>query len=216
MTFNPKAIPLQEFKLLPENLEGLHVLEFGNKGNKNGLYRNDYVSAGVASYHCVDINGQDGAIPVDLRSESAADQIREATGMDSFDLITNFGMSEHIPVQRTFYKCIHELADVGTRIVHWTPAARKFREHGNQGSIWHAEENFFDALSFHNEYTIEIKPEIYDKRILNTRLRIDEKTDFVWNEDFDSLFWYNELWLKSPWGEHYRRTKDKRVFETIE
>lgn len=216
MTFNPKAIPEQEYKILPENLEGLHVLELGNKGNENGLYKDDYLAAGVASYHCVDINGKDGAIPVDLRSESAADQIREATGMKSFDLITNFGMSEHIPVQRTFYKCVHELSDIGTRIVHWTPLARKFKGHGYQGSIWHAETNFFDTLSFHNKYFIEKKVEIYEKRILNTRLRIDEKVDFVWNEKFDLLFWYNNLWEKSPWGEHYRRTKDETVFDPID
>lgn len=215
MSFVPKVIPLQEFNLLPE-LEGKTVLEMGNKGNEEGVYRTDYMKAGVKSYHCVDVNGKDDAIPVDLRSESSADQVREATGVESFDIITNFGMSEHIPVQRTFYKCVHELSKAGTRVVHWTPAARKFKVHGHQGSVWHAEESFFTALAYWNNYSFEKELSTYDKRVLNCRLVVDKAENFVWKEDWDSLFWYNEVWLKSPWGEHYRRTQDPTVFESIE
>lgn len=215
MSFVPKVIPIHEFELLPD-LEGKTILELGNKGNENGVYRTDYLDAGAKSYHCVDINGQDGAIPVDLRSESSADQIKEATGIETFDIITNYGMSEHIPVQRTFYKCVHELARIGTQIVHWTPVARKFKGHGYQGSIWHAEESFFDALSRKNGYRFEIGQTIYDKRVLNCRLVVEKHDEFVWDEDWKLLFWYNKIWEKSPWGQHYRRSRDKSVFEPIE
>lgn len=211
----PKVIPEHEWSLLPD-LEGKTILEMGNKGNENGVYKTDYLEAGAKSYHCVDINGKDGAIAIDLRSESSADKIREATGIDSFDIITNFGMSEHIPVQRTFYKCVHNLSRVGTQIVHWTPVARKFKGHGYQGSIWHAEKSFFDALARWNGYAFEIGQSIYDKRVLNCRLVVEKKEDFVWKEEFNLLFWYNELWEKSPWGESYRRYRDKTIFEPIE
>lgn len=215
MSFVPKVIPSQEFGLLPD-LEGKIVLEMGNKGNEDGVYRTDYLEAGVKSYHCVDINGKDDAIPVDLRSESAADQIREATGIESFDVITNFGMSEHIPVQRTFYKCVHELSKVGTQVVHWTPAARKFKGHGYQGSIWHAEKSFFTSLAHWNNYNFDKPLSVYDKRILNCRFVVGDVKEFEWKEEWKLLFWYNEIWERSPWGEHFRRTRDKSVFEPIE
>lgn len=210
-----KVIPIQEAKLLPD-LSDKTILELGNKGNENGVYRTDYLESGAKSYHCVDINGNDGAIPIDLRSESAAAQIQDATGIESFDIITNFGMSEHIPVQRTFYKCIHQISDIGTQIVHWTPAARKFREHGNQGSVWHAEESFFTSLAKHNDYRFEIGLSLYDNRILNCRFVVDKISEFVWKEEFDLLFWYNRIWEKSPWGERYRRYRDESIFEAIE
>ena len=215
MIFIPKVIPTHEFELLPE-LEGKTILELGNKGNENGVYRTDYLEAGAKSYNCVDINGHDGAIAIDLRSESAAAQIQEATGIESFDIITNFGMSEHIPVQRTFYKCVHELSKVGTQVVHWTPAARKFKGHGYQGSIWHAEKSFFSSLTHWNNYSFEKELSIYDKRVLNCRIVVDKTQEFVWKEEWKLLFWYNEIWERSPWGEYYRRTQDQSVFESIE
>lgn len=210
-----KVIPPQEARLLP-NLEGKTILELGNKCNENGVYKTDYLNAGAKSYHCVDINGKDSAVSVDLRSESSSEQIKEATGIETFDIITNFGMSEHIPVQRTFYKCIHELSKIGTQIVHWTPAARKFKPHGYQGSIWHAEESFFTSLAKWNHYKFEVDLEIYEKRILNMRLVIEEDRKFIWKEEFDNLFWYNELWERSPWGEKYRRYRDKSIFQPID
>ena len=201
----PKAIPLREYKHLP-NLRGKTILELGNKGNAFGLYRDDYLNAGAKSYHCTDLNGLDGAILVDLRSETAAEQIKEATGIESFDIVTNFGMSEHIPVQRTFYKCVHNLTSVGSIMVHWTPRARMFHEHGMVGSIFHAEDNFFDKLIIANNYRA-LSPPYPDGdwgRIITCVLQKQEDTEFVWHSYFRQLFWYNELWETSPDAELFK------------
>lgn len=196
--FTPKIILKASFSLLPE-LKGKTVLEFGNKKNHYGVWRDDYLRAGVKSYHSVDLNGLDGAIPIDLRSESAAEQIKEATGLDSFDIITNFGTSEHIPVQRTFYKCVHNISKPGTFVVHWTPRAHCFKEHGFHGSIWHCNDNFFEELTKANNYKV-IKPLEFMNgfKISTCVLQMQEQTEFVWLEEFNDLFWYNELWEKSP------------------
>lgn len=196
--FAPKVIPWREFVHLP-NLRGKTILELGNKGNSNGIYKDDYIRAGAKSYHSTDLNGLDGAIPLDLRSESAAEQIKEATGIESFDIITNFGMSEHIPVQRTFYQCMHNLGHVGSIFVHWTPRARMFQEHGYHGSIFHAEDNFFDKLIIANNYKTISAPQFAGdyNRIVTCVLKKQEDTAFVWEDYFRELFWYNALWEQS-------------------
>lgn len=204
----PFVIPTEEFNLLPD-LRGKTVLEFGNKGNGNGVYRSDYMRAGAKSYHCVDLNGRDGAFPIDLRSESAAKQIKDLSGIDSFDVITNFGMSEHIPVQRTFYKCLHNLAHVGTFFVHWTPRARMFEEHGMAGSIFHCEDIFFEVLAKSNNYKV-IRPTgkaFYDQ-IATCVLQMQEKSEFFWGSLFAQMFWYNELWEKSPDAELFSHLRE--------
>lgn len=209
--FVPKVIPMREFVHLP-NLEGKTILELGNKGNKNGVYRDDYLRAGAKSYHSTDLNGLDGAIPLDLRSESAAEQIKEATGMDSFDIITNFGMSEHIPVQRTFYQCMHNLGHIGSIFVHWTPRARMFVEHGYHGSIFHAEDNFFDKLTMANNYKVISSPTFAAEvnRIITCVLQKQEDTPFVWESYFRELFWYNELWEQSPDAKLFKEMIEKQ------
>lgn len=213
--FVPKAIPWREFVNLP-NLEGKTILELGNKGNRNGLYRDDYLKAGAISYHCTDLNGLDGAIFVDLRSESAAKQIKEATGIESFDIVTNFGMSEHIPVQRTFYQCVHNLGHVGSVFVHWTPRARMFQEHGYHGSIFHAEDNFFDKLIIANNYKAISPPKFAAEvnRIVTCVLQKQEDTPFVWEPGFRELFWYNKLWETSPDAELFKEYIQKQDWFT--
>lgn len=193
------VIPHRPSLLLP-NVNGKDILEFGNKKNDSGLYRDVYLASGAKSYHCVDLNGEDGAIPIDLRSETSYEQICEATGIDKFDIVTNFGTSEHIPVQRTFYKCVHKLTKVGGHMIHWTPVQERFIEHGIHGSIWHMNFDFFDLLAAANpSYNIDIPWTDTCDRIGSARIQLVEDSEFVWPEGYADG-WYNETWERSHWA----------------
>jgi hypothetical protein len=79
----------------PEWFQGKSVLELGNKKNQSGLYRDWYVSNG-AEYQCLDWNGEDGAIPVDM-GKPLDDWIGPETDVLQWaDIVTNFGFTEHV------------------------------------------------------------------------------------------------------------------------
>ena len=204
-------IPRAERINMPESFKGLHILEMGNKGNQYGLYRDEYMMEGAASYNCVDLNGEDGAHPIDLRSETAAARIQDATGIKSFDFITNIGTSEHVPVQRTFWKACHELSHVGTEQFHWVPHWGKMHSHGRDaGAMLHIHWDFPDTFAKYNTGLSFIKDRNENdpdrKRMHHNNLgiwnwRVDKIKEFVWLEEWNKdLFWYNDFFEQSWWG----------------
>lgn len=212
MTEQP-IIPRYTSRLYP-NYKGMRILEFGNKRRNKTPYREEYLANGARTYHSIDINGLDGAIPVDLRREDAADIIKEKTGYANFDFITNIGTSEHVYVQRSFYKCVHELMHENTYVVHWTPQAHKRIEHSRVGSVWHAYPEFFEHLAKHNGYDIEFK-ELTPKRkflpygnvgwdltVCRMKATSELREDFYWGEDWDTrFFWRNPNYDESKWNQ---------------
>jgi len=204
-----ETIPKYTSRLYPD-YENFDILEFGNKRSKAGCYRDEYLTNGAKSYTSVDINAEDGAIPIDLRLDNAAYQIKSLSGHNTFDFITNIGTSEHVTVQRTFWKCVHELCKVGTYIVHWVPQAEKRLDHAAAGSCWHPYPQFFSKLAEKNNYHIELfelsppKDKLPYGNVgwdLNLcRYKITNELDtFVWDEELESLFWKNPLYDPSKW-----------------
>lgn len=75
-------------------------------------------------YAAVDIDGSPGSIPLDLNYDSAPPG---ETG--KYDLVTNFGTTEHVANQLNAFKLIHDLTRHGGLMVHQL-AAQGMLNHG--------------------------------------------------------------------------------------
>jgi SAM-dependent methyltransferase len=93
-------------------------------------------------YAAIDIDGSPGSIPLDLNFDRAPLLQRK-----KFDLVTNYGTTEHIANQLNAFRVIHDLTKVGGVMVHRLPT---------QGYITHGLMNydpkFFWMLARSNGY----------------------------------------------------------------
>jgi hypothetical protein len=93
-------------------------------------------------YSSIDIDGSPGSIPLDLNYDTIPN---EHSG--KYQLVTNFGTTEHVANQLNAFKIIHDLAAVGGVMIHHLPA---------QGMINHGLVNynpkFFWMLARSNGY----------------------------------------------------------------
>jgi hypothetical protein len=95
-------------------------------------------------YASIDIDGSPGSIPLDLNVDSIPRKHR-----GRFDLVTNFGTTEHVCNQLNAFKVIHDLTKLGGLMMHNLPA---------QGMMNHGLVNynpkFFWMLARSNGYTL--------------------------------------------------------------
>lgn len=180
-------IPAHELPLLePYAVDGVRVLEFGNKKNPSGLYRTWYEAAGCR-YVSVDINARDGAIGLD---------VRKPFDLGRFGLVTNFGFSEHVSVQQPFWANAHHALAVGGYHVGTLPKPHHWLHHG--WSYWHPQEAFFHAWAEANGYAVQILrdcgPGDPAKRMWGYVLKRQTDAPHVWRPEFDALFWKNPNW----------------------
>lgn len=106
----------------------IHVLELGNQHLRpplQGTAKDLYLSLGARSYRAFDINGQDDSIEIDLNYSLLGDP----KYMDMFDLVTNFGTSEHIRNQIQVFSTIFECCTVGGLMLHSLPLVGYWRGH---------------------------------------------------------------------------------------
>lgn len=68
-------------------------------------------------YASIDIDGSPNSIPLDLNFDEVPDWARK-----KFDLVTNFGTTEHVANQLNAFKVIHDLTAIGGIMVHSLPA----------------------------------------------------------------------------------------------
>lgn len=93
-------------------------------------------------YACIDIDGSPGSIPLDLNYDQVP---RSEKG--KYQLVTNFGTTEHIANQLNAFKVIHDLTIPGGVMIHEVPAQGMF----NHGLI-NYNPKFFWMLARSNEY----------------------------------------------------------------
>jgi hypothetical protein len=93
-------------------------------------------------YAAIDIDGSPGSIPLDLNYDSVPRRDR-----GRYDLVTNYGTTEHVANQLNAFKIIHELAAPGGVMVHNLPA-QGFCGHG----LVNYNMKFFWMLSLSNDY----------------------------------------------------------------
>jgi hypothetical protein len=182
--------PAEKELLEMVELKGKGVVELGNKKNRNGLYREWYTHRG-ASYLCLDINGEDGAFPVDFRKP-----ISLAPG----DIVTNIGFTEHVgPLwvhQVQCWKNVHSLVKEGGTLVCVTPRPGDWEKHG----MWQPHLEFYREFAIANGYTVRLLDddrEVHSKPVVRAVLELSDPGEFVWKPVWKVHFW------RTPITENY-------------
>jgi hypothetical protein len=94
------------------------------------------------SYTAVEIDDGADIVQIDLNFDAVPEAMR-----GGFDLVTNYGTTEHVANQMNAFKVIHDLACVGGLMIHHLPA----QGHLNHGLI-NYNPKFFWMLARSNEY----------------------------------------------------------------
>lgn len=126
-------------RVLVRPLVGDTMLEFGNKRNARGVYKAAFQAAGI-EHTSVDLNGKDGALPRDLM---------KPLGLGRFDMVTNFGTTEHVAQQEPAWRNAIEATE--RVFVSTTPAPGSWPRHGK----WYPTSEFYEALAALNGFRIE-------------------------------------------------------------
>src|SRR4029077_13085489 len=95
-------------------------------------------------YASIDIDGSPGSIPLDLNHDEVP-----AERAGRYDIVTNFGTTEHVANQLQAFKIIHDLAAAGALMLHVLPTGGTF----NHGLVSY-NPKFFWLLGRSNGYKI--------------------------------------------------------------
>lgn len=108
--------------------------------------RDFFKALGFSSYDAVDISNYGDTRIMDLNQD-----IREKYNFkETFDLVTNIGVSEHLFNQETFFKNAHAVTKVGGYMLHILPSV-SYVNHG----FFNYQPIFFRDLASANGYTLE-------------------------------------------------------------
>lgn len=119
---------------------GTTMLELGNKRNARGVYKAWFQARGV-DHVSVDLNGKDGALPLDLQ---------RPLGLGRFDMVTNFGTTEHVERQEPAWRNVVEAT--GKVLVCTTPAPGGWKPpHGR----WYPTPEFYVDLARLNGFRLD-------------------------------------------------------------
>jgi hypothetical protein len=152
-------------------LVGKSMLELGNKKNAPHTYKEFFVARGFR-HVSVDLNGQNGALALDLMQPLALGQ---------FDMISNIGTTEHVMSQEPVWRNICEALHVGSVLVSTTPQPGDWQWHG----FWHPTADFYrdlaalNGLSLDRLYVWGAEP----RRMNFARLTRVERVPFVMPKD---------------------------------
>ena len=164
--------------------QGIEMLELGNQQIKLSGHRE------VAKYYfeklgfkhtSFDINGKDGALPVDL---SKTIENKEYYG--KFDVVTNSGTSEHIEPYEGQYECfrnIHLCAKVGGIMIHIVPEDGSFHNH----CPYYYTIEFFEKLAEYNKYKIIEVSRLYRGKNVLITAGLTKNEDISFCSDKDKL-----------------------------
>jgi hypothetical protein len=144
-----------------ENVSGIKMLELGNQKIRNrrkyGLPKTgkQYFESLGMKHNSIDLNGLDGALRLDLSKP-----IDKKEWLNNFDVVTNFGTTEHIEPIEGQYECfknIHNFLSVGGICVNIIPAsdAEKFERFLKQRHCnnFYTKE-FFDIMTKESGYKL--------------------------------------------------------------
>lgn len=135
-------IPAHYLELM-EPLDGVRsMLELGNKRGTDGpgdTYKGHFEALGIR-HVSVDINGEDGALALDLR---------EPLGLGRFDMVTNVGTSEHVDDQLPVWRNMVDAAD--RFLVCITPRPGDWPGHG----LFYPLPPFYQHLAADNGFRLE-------------------------------------------------------------
>lgn len=170
-------IPARNLEMLLP-LDGIaSCLELGNKKTRRGVYKDWFEGRGIR-HVSVDLNGQDGALPLDLR---------DPLNLGTFDLVTNYGTTEHVSEQEPAWRNIADACD--KLFVSVTPAPDAYPGHG----IWYPTQGFYFEFAKLNGFAIErlaMRDRARGKINLHVRMRRVARVPFVMPDT--SLLWHEQ------------------------
>ena len=101
-----------------------------------------YAAIGLTEYQCIDSDGRNGALVLDLNTD-----IKAGGFSKTFDLVTNHGTTEHCFNQHNAFLNIHNLCAKGGIMIHALP----FQGYLNHG-FFNYQPDFFMDLARSNDY----------------------------------------------------------------
>jgi len=148
-------------------LVGDRMLELGNKKSGNNSYK-DYFTAQGIEHISIDWNGLDGALKLDLR---------QPIDLGQFDMVTNFGTTEHVSDQDPVWRNIHNAVKVGGVIISMCPKEGDWWWHGQH----YPTEEFYTQFAYLNGYQIEHMQtgREYPNRNIDVRMKKITSCDFT-------------------------------------
>ena len=169
------------------NTNGLSMFELGNQrfACNVGTTGKEYFTNLGMQHTSVDINGEDGALPLDLRCPELFYEYR-----CQFDVLTNLGVTEHVEPIEKQYECfsiIHDVVKPGGIMIHMVPDKEELEVSGawnRHCSIYYRKE-FFTKLAQHSNYTLIDSKVIFGLR--SVVLRKETARSFTTNKDFFHL-----------------------------
>ncbi|MFA5314304.1 MAG: hypothetical protein WC375_13470, partial [Methanomassiliicoccales archaeon] len=124
---------------MPSDYMFMRVCELGNqimKWHPLKTGKQYLLAKGVKEHVSIDMNGKDGALKIDLASP--------ITKWDCyFDMVTNYGTSEHVSNQYQVFDNIHRMTAVNGVMVHVVPIIGGWATHCN----FHYKTTFFMDLA---------------------------------------------------------------------
>ena len=169
------------------NTAGLSMFELGNQRFIGGQFttgKEHFENLGM-TYTSVDLNGEDGALPLDLRCPELFYEFR-----CKYDILTNLGTTEHVEPIEKQYECfsiIHDVVKPGGIMIHMVPDLEELQNSGawkDHCSIYYRKE-FFTELTEACNYTILENKVIFGLR--SVVLRKETARAFTTNKDFFHL-----------------------------
>lgn len=124
----------------------IKVCELGNQRMKWNNFKTGkkyLLSKGVIEHISIDLNGKDGALRLNLAEPR--DEWK-----NYFDMVTNYGTTEHVGNQYRVFKNIHNFVKPGGVMIHTVPIVGGWSRHCNI----HYEPWFFKDLALNSRYIV--------------------------------------------------------------
>jgi SAM-dependent methyltransferase len=182
LDFLPKILKALEI----DSWNGLKMLEYGNqiyKGDEDFKTSKEFFIDKGVKHVSVDINGRDGALPLDLRQA-----VRDVG--EPFDIITNFGTTEHIRGEQYYaFRNMHDLVREGGVMASIVPSLEyDLPNHGD----YHYSQEFFEELALSNGwniYLLETRAKVGNSRklVFFIAVKPNNNVEFMEKEDFNKV-----------------------------
>ncbi len=163
-------------------LDGCRMIELGNQMLKGigGSAKEHFKSIGV-DHVSIDTNGKNGALVIDLQR-----RIKDRSLVGTFDVLTNFGTTEHVEQQYPCWLNIHNLVKQNGVFIHVVPRTGHWRGHGyHKYSL-----EFFQKLADNCDYELIenfIREGDPQKNLICCVLVKKENNEFVSNKVFNAF-----------------------------
>lgn len=132
---------------ISEPLVGSTMCELGDKRNKNGTYKK-YFELKNWTHVSIDWKGKDGVLKLDLRERIS---LAELGVTKPFDVVTNFGCTEHIDPQGEVWQNILDWLAIGGLFISSTPAPGDWLYHAK----WYPSEAWYMKFAELNKLEVE-------------------------------------------------------------